>query len=108
VKGAAGTRSVVTEWSVNRVQVRMPPRTVALSWVARQDLLARLIAGYPTTHRVVWQFRSVGTSRPVELLDPNDMMFVLAVIDAWALDVGEEALPDGIQELRSALRDART
>jgi hypothetical protein len=57
---------------------------------------------------VVWQFRSVGTSRPVELLDPNDMMFVLAVIDAWALDVGEEALPDGIQELRSALRDART
>ena len=108
MKGAAGTRSVVTEWSVNRVQVRTPPRTVALSWVARQDLLARLIAGYPATHRVVWQFRSVGTSRPVELLDPNDMTFVLAVIDAWALDVGEEALPDGIQELRSALRDART
>ena len=94
----------MTERSINRVRVQTPSRTVTLSWEAREDLVARLIAAYPTTHPVVWQFRSVGTSRPLELNDPNDMTFVLAVIDAWALEAGEEELPDGVGELRSALR----
>jgi hypothetical protein len=98
----------VTERSINRVRVETPPRTVMLSWPERQELLAHLIAAYPTSHPVVWQFRRVGTSRPLELHDPNDMAFVLAVIDAWMLDIGEQALPDGIQELRSALREATT
>jgi hypothetical protein len=86
--------------------VQTPSRTVTLSWAAREDLVARLIAAYPTTHRVVWEFRSVGTSRPLELLEPNDMTFVLAVIDAWALEAGEGELPEDIRELREALREA--
>jgi len=97
----------VTERSINRVRVQTPSRTVTLSWRAREDLVARLIAAYPTTHPVVWEFRSVGTSRPLGLHDPNDITFVLAVMDAWALDVGEQALPDGIQKLRSALRETQ-
>jgi hypothetical protein len=95
---------VVTDRSINLVRVQTPSRTVTLSWRERDDLVARLMAAYPTTHRVVWQFRSVGTSRPLELLDPNDMTFVLAVIDAWALEAGAEELPSGVGELRSALR----
>jgi hypothetical protein len=96
----------VTERSISRVGVQTPSRTVTLSWAAREDLVARLIAAYPTTHRVVWEFRSVGTSRPLELLEPNDMTFVLAVIDAWALEAGEGELPEDIRELREALREA--
>jgi hypothetical protein len=95
---------VVTDRSINRVRVRTPSRLVELSWSEREDLVARLIAAYPTTHPVVWQFRSVGTSRPLELLDSNDMTFVLAVVDAWALDIGDEELPPGISELREAIR----
>jgi hypothetical protein len=97
---------VVTERSISRVRVQTPSRTVTLSWAAREDLVARLIAAYPTTHRVVWEFRSVGTSRPLELLEPNDMTFVLAVIDAWALEAGEGELPKDIRELRETLREA--
>ena len=63
------------------------------------------IAAYPTVHPVVDRFRAVGTSRPVDLHDPGDRDFALAVIDAWAADVGEDALPRGIAELRTALRD---
>ena len=51
------------ERSINRVGVQTPSRTVTLSWREREDLVARLIAGYPTTHGVVWQFRAAGTSR---------------------------------------------
>ncbi len=94
----------MTDRSINRVRVQTPSQLIVLSWSEREDLVARLIAGYPTTHRVVWNFRSVGTSRPLDLLDPNDMTFVLAVIDAWWLDVGDR-LPPGIAELRTALRD---
>ena len=92
------------ERSINRVGVQTPSRTVTLSWREREDLVARLIAGYPTTHGVVWQFRAAGTSRPVELVDANDIAFVLAVVDAWAASAGEDELPEGIAELRSALR----
>jgi hypothetical protein len=77
---------------------------ITLSWREREQLVARMIAAYPTTHRVVGPFRSVGTSRPLELVDPNDMTFVLAVVDAWALDVGDDEIPQGIADLRSALR----
>jgi hypothetical protein len=53
-------------------------------------------------HPVVEQFRARGVSRPVELLDPSDRTFALAVIEAWA---AQDALPPGIRELRDALRE---
>lgn len=55
-------------------------------------------------HPVVEQFRARGISRPVELLDPNDGTFALAVIEAWAAQVGEDELPPGIDALGDALR----
>jgi YD repeat-containing protein len=94
----------VPERSTNRVQVRTPSQTVTLSWDAAQQLVARMLAAYPTTHPVVDQFRAVRGSRSVELLDANDRTFVLAVIDAWAKALGEDELPQGITDLGSALR----
>jgi hypothetical protein len=41
----------------------------------------------------------------VELLDPNDRTFCLAVIEAWSAQIREDELPPGIPELRDALRD---
>jgi hypothetical protein len=36
---------------------------------------------------------------------PATEPFALAVIEAWAAQVGEDALPPGIRELRDALRE---
>jgi hypothetical protein len=95
---------VVAEHSIQNMRVRTPSRMVSLPWESTQDFVARALAAYPTVHSVVEQFRAVGVSRPVELLDANDRMFSLAVIEAWAAQVGEEQLPPGITELRDALR----
>jgi hypothetical protein len=53
-------------------------------------------------HPLVEQFRAVGVSRPVDLTDPGDRDFALAVIDAWA---ETDELPLGISELADALRE---
>jgi hypothetical protein len=95
---------VVTEGSSERVQVETPSRTVTLSWDAREGLVARLLAAYPTTHQVVSKFEGLDTAGAVKLSEPNDMTFVLAVIDVWALEAGEDLLPEGICRLRAALR----
>jgi hypothetical protein len=56
-------------------------------------------------HPLVEQFRAVGVSRPVDLTDPGDRDFALAVIDAWTAQAGGENLPPGIAELRDTLRE---
>ena len=96
------------ERSIQCVRVLLPSRTVTLPWQSAQDLVVRALAAYPAVHQVVEQFRAVGTSRPVELSDPNDRTFVLAVIEAWAAQIGMEALPPGISDLANALRDDRS
>ena len=105
-RGYAGR--VDEERSIRRVRVRTTSRTVTLPWQSAQDFVARALAAYPAVHQVVEQFRAVGTSRPVELSDPNDRMFVLAVIEAWAAQVGTDALPPGIRDLADALREDRS
>ncbi len=95
------------ERSIQRVRVLMPSRTVTLPWQSAQDFVVGALVAYPAVHQVVEQFRAVGTSRPVELSDPNDRTFVLAVIEAWAAQVGMEALPPGIRDLADALREDR-
>lgn len=64
------------------------------------------LAGYPTVHPVPGQFRAAANSSPVEMTDPNEMTFALAVIEAWAAQVGEDRRQRGIAQLRDALRDA--
>jgi hypothetical protein len=97
-------QSVVSEHSIHHFRVRTPSQMVSLPWESAQDFVARALAAYPTVHPVVDQFRARGVSRPVELLDTNDRTFVLAVIEAWTAQVGEDELPPGIVELSDALR----
>ncbi len=94
------------ERSIHRVRVETPSRTVTLPWQSAQDLQSRALAAYPTPHPVLERLRAVDTSRPVELTDPNDRTFVLAVIEAWAAQAGKDALPAGIDDLAEALRAA--
>ncbi len=96
------------ERSIQRVRVLTLSRTVTLPWQSAQDFVVRALAVYPTVHQVVEWFRAVGRSRPVELSEPNDRTFVLAVIDAWAAQVGMEALRPGIRDLGDALREDRS
>lgn len=91
--------------SIHTVRVQTPSRLVSLPWESAQDFVARCIAAYPTVHSVVDRFRAVGVSRPVDLTDPNDRTFALAVIETWAAQVGADDLPAGIRELGDALRD---
>ena len=95
----------MAEHSIHNVRVRTPSRMVSLPWESAQDLLTQALAAYPTVHPVVEQFRAAGVSRAVELLDPNDRTFCLAVIEAWSAQVGADELPPGISELSDALRD---
>jgi hypothetical protein len=85
--------------------VQTPSRLLSLPWESAQDFVAHALAAYPTTHPVVEQFRARGISGPIELTDPNDRTFVLAVLEAWAVPVGEDKLPPGIREFRGALRE---
>jgi hypothetical protein len=73
-------------------------------WQSAQDFVARALAAYPTVHPLVEHFQAVGTARPVDLTDANNGTFALAVIEAWAAQVGDEALPPGITDPRTALR----
>jgi hypothetical protein len=77
---------------------------VSLPWESAQEFVGRALAAYPTAHPVVEQFRGRGVSRPVELLDANDVTFALAVCEAWTAQIGDDDLPAGIAELREALR----
>ncbi len=88
--------------SIHYVRVQTPSRLLSFPWESAQEFMARCIAAYPTVHPLVEQFRAVGVSRPVDLTDPDDHDFALAVIDAW-LETDE--LPLGISELADALRE---
>jgi hypothetical protein len=76
----------MAEHGIHTVRVQTPSRMVTLPWDGAQEFVARCLAAYPTVHPVVEQFRARGVSRPVELTDPNDITFVLAVIEAPARD----------------------
>jgi hypothetical protein len=67
-------------------------RTVTLPWESAQDFVARALAAYPTVHPVVEHFRAVGTARPVDLTDPNNGTFALAVIEACPLETASRIL----------------
>jgi hypothetical protein len=87
--------------SIHNIRVQTPSRLLSIPWESTQEFLAHCIAAYPTVHPLVEQFRAVGVSRPVDLTDPGDRDFALAVIDAWA---ETDELPPGISELADALR----
>ena len=78
---------------------------IELPWESRQELLekSRRVAGM---HPMRDAFEAVGTSRPVSLTR-EDKVGLVGVIDLFAGDTegGFGGLPEGIVELRDALRD---
>jgi hypothetical protein len=90
--------------SIHNVRVATRSKLVSMPWESAQAFLARAVAAYPTTHRLVGQFWAVGVSRPVDLSDADDRTFALAVIEAWLAQIGSDPLPPGISELRDGLR----
>jgi hypothetical protein len=91
--------------SIHYVRVQTQSHLLSFPWESAQEFLVRCIAAYPTVHPLVGRFRAAGVSLPVELTDPGDRDFALAVIDAWMAQSGGGDLPPGIAELRDTLRD---
>ena len=90
--------------SLDRVQIPLSRGTIELPWESRQDLLeeSRRVAGM---HPMRDAFEAVGTSRPV-VLTREDKVGIVEVIRLWADEIeGLGNLPEGINELRDALRD---
>jgi hypothetical protein len=90
--------------SIHYVRVQTPSHLLSFPWESAQEFLVRCVAASPTVHPLVEKFRGAGVSLPVELIDPGDRDFALAVIDAWTAQAGGEDLPPGIAELRETLR----
>jgi hypothetical protein len=76
---------------------------VKLPSASLEELLAmtrHLEAGAGT----VRAFEAAGASAPVQL-DGSDVLVLIDVIDEWIREVGKDALPEGVFELRDALYD---
>jgi hypothetical protein len=86
---------------LDRVQIAAGSDLVVIPWSSRDALLVELSRDAAMEYVVV-AFRAVGASRPVEL-DSELRAGLLAAIDAWA-GRADGALPEGVDELRAALR----
>jgi hypothetical protein len=94
--------TAVGERNINTVRVALSTGDAAvIPWSSRRELLDRLY-GPDRLPEIREAFLAVGTSRPVELTDAQKAELV-AVINGWASV--EDELPDGIGQLRNALRD---
>jgi hypothetical protein len=88
---------------LNSITVAYAHGTVRLPWASRDELLARirhLEAGAST----VRAFEAVGASAPVRL-ERVDVFVLIDVIEEWMKEVGADALPEGVFDLRNALYD---
>jgi hypothetical protein len=94
---------VVASDRLNWITVAYSHGTVRLPWTSRDELVARikhLEAGAAT----IRAFEAAGASAPVRL-DRADVLVVIDVIEEWMKEVGSDALPDGVFDLRNALHD---
>jgi hypothetical protein len=90
---------------IDEVRVALRQGMVVLPWTSRDALLER-VGKAGTMNDVVDAFRAVRTTQPVRLTDAQKAE-MLNVISFWAdkLDGGYNELPEGIDDLRNALRD---
>ena len=87
------------EW----VRIGTSRSEVGIPWASWQALLERL-RGVSREKEIVDAFEAAGTSSPV-VLEPVDKHMLLAVIQFWIAEVSLAGLPEGIEELQSALID---
>jgi len=94
---------VGTEHSNDWVTVAPSRRKLRIPVASRQALLER-VRGVSREQEIVEAFEAAGSSGAV-VLDPVDKHMLLAVIQFWIAEVSPAGLPDGIEELQSALID---
>lgn len=95
----------MTERSIDAVRIPLSRGMVELPWQSKEKLFTEF--GHLDTMRSVCDaFGKVGKSQPV-VLTPGQKRELIRVIEFWALQFprGHEELPDGVWELREALRD---
>jgi hypothetical protein len=87
------------EWAT----VATSRREVRIPWTSRHALLERL-GGVSREKEIFEAFDRAGTSQSV-VLEPVDKHMLLAVIQFWIAEVSLAGLPEGIDDLQSALID---
>jgi hypothetical protein len=95
----------VTEHLNHHVRIACSRGEVSIPWESREALLLE-IRHLDSAAPTVEAFSAVGVSRPVELtLEQKGLL--IEVIEQWATqaDFGLEGLPDGMIDLRNALRE---
>jgi hypothetical protein len=88
-----------SEW----VTIATSRREVRIPWPSRQALLGR-VRGLSRENEIVDAFRAAGTACAVEL-EPLDKHTLQAVIRFWIAEVSVGEVPEGIDDLNSALID---
>jgi hypothetical protein len=88
-----------------RVRVALSRGEVVIPWDSRQELLKK-IRHLDSARPIVIAFEAVGISRPVTLRRDQKVV-LLELIELWGTPThgGLHGLPEGIVELRNALRD---
>ena len=90
---------------IDEVRIVVRRGVVVIPWSSREALLERF-RKVNAMHDVGEAFRAVGTTQPVRLTHMQKVG-TWNVITFWAneLDGGYDDLPEGIDELRNALKD---
>lgn len=95
--GKEGNRERVTT-----VTVRTSSCPASLPWESRQALLAE-IEGLDAAGGITKAFNDAGVRRPVELR-AADRVLLIDLLGAWARRLAPDDLPNGLRDLRDALR----
>ena len=89
---------------LDQITVALSRGDIAISWEARQALMARLQHVHDSSSLRA-TFDAVGASRPVEL-NPAQRATLLGLLQEWTLGQdADEAMPAELNELRDALRE---
>lgn len=86
---------------LDQITVALNRGDVALTWEARQALMARLQHVHDSSSLRA-TFEAVGATRPVEL-NPAQRATLLGLLEEWSLE--QDAMPAELNELRDALSE---
>ena len=87
---------------VTTVTVRTSGCPASLPWESRQALLAEL-QNLDAAGGITRAFNDAGVRRPVELR-AADRVLLIDLLGAWSRRLGADDLPNGLRDLRDALR----
>jgi len=89
---------------LDRIRFDIGGRQVEMPWGVGQDLKTRALKA-PSTLWIAAKMDAVGAGRPVEIVDPGELLALIELLEHWTRNV-DDALPDSVRELRGAARNA--